>query len=738
MKKTTQRVKNTGIKTGGIFAAILFTGLSFLASCSDDEAAESKSTPAKTETGNVVINNDTQELSKQVQLYKGNTRAANVSASVYSLNMPEQPEIPSDAVDIMSEGFQPWAPNGKVFVLKAGDKKSIDNLNLNNAEWYVAGELELKHYGTGKIYILPGGKITYNNDPLNSAEIYNYSGTFTPTSNSFTINANSIYMTNGDFTVRQKLNVSGKLYIGGNLDVEMLDANNSSQLYIGGNATLGKKGQVTNSASMYVEGELTAPDFEVNSNAGVTASCSSIFEKRFYLTNGSVFETLTGGYVKSPDTKLDSNCRLLVGSNGFLDLGSLHIPNAPTASIEVTGDDYAVVRATTIKINNNDLRNTFKGYMGLHYDQIQGDGSQSKIEFQSNIKVNESDNTYIPATECNPGFGTEPAEPAEKEVVIDHIADVANPDTDHGHDISATCVDMSGNKAYVSYHQQGVEYSGCVEVINFDTPETFSLVSYMRSVESRDFNHLIVDDGKVYMTGGENKGAFLAYIPLTDGIFASGNADLLNVVRLPGSDANCVVRNSGYYLVATTAGLQTLNATDYSSIGSKETPGSAKYIHLNGDKMLTLNLTTRDSEQSGADVNIYSSSDYTFGSPLSTISESVITPVNGKNVARVDGNHVYVCLGNNGFTRYTDGVESGSFKIDGTNAAVNGMDFDDKYIYIAYGSKGLHILDKNTLEEVASYTYSGGKSANYVRATGGYIYVAYGKNGLQVFQLVEK
>lgn len=737
--KTIRKVRKNGITRIGLFASVLFVGVGFLSSCSDNELESEGATPVKIDIGNVIVNNDASELAKQVQLYKGGMPAAHTRAAVSGLTMPGQPEIPGDAVDVMSGGFQEWAPNGNTFILKAGNKKSL-NVNLNNAEWFVGGEMTITSYWEqGKIYILPGGKLIFNPATLNNVDIYNYGGAFEPTtSDKLTINGNSAYMTTGDFRFGGTLSMAGRLYVGGDFSTTMLDANNGSVTYVGGEASFVKSAAVTNSASAYFSDKLAAPSLEVNSNASVTAACGSVFTEKFYLTNGSVFEALYGGYVKSPLTKLDSNCRLLVGSKGFLDLGTLDILNAPSASIEVTGDEYSVVKATTIKVNHNDLRNTFKGYMGLHYSELTGDGSQNKTEFQSNIRINGDDATFIPASGCNPGFGTAPADPDKKDVIIDHIANVDNPDNDHTHDISATCVQMVGNKAYVSYHRQGAEYSGCAEVINFNTPETFSLVSYMRSLESRDFNHLIVDEDKVYLTGGEKKGAFLAYIPLTDGIFQSGNADRLNVVRLPGSDANCVVRNDGYYLVATTDGLQTLNASDYSSAGNKETPGSAKFIHINGDKMLTLNLTSRNSEQSGAAVNIYDKSDYLFTSPMTTISEDIITPVNGKNVSRVDGSNVYVCLGGNGFMRYTNGTENGSFKIDGTQSAVNGMDFDDKYIYIAYGSEGLYILDKNTLAVVASYTHSGGKSANYVKAINSYIYVAYGRNGLQVFRLVEK
>ena len=170
----------------------------------------------------------------------------------------------------------------------------------------------------------------------------------------------------------------------------------------------------------------------------------------------------------------------------------------------------------------------------------------------------------------------------------------------------------------------------------------------------------------------------------------------------------------------------------------KETPGSAKFIDLNGDDMLTLNLDSRGTDAAGAEINVYPQNDYALASPKTQFSENVITPVNGKNVARLDGNHIYVCLGENGFQRYTlNGQPDGNFKLEGTNSLVNGMDYDDKYIYIAYGSEGLYVLDKSTLQVVASHIYSGGHSANYVKVVNGHIFVAYGKSGLQVFKLTE-
>ncbi len=64
----------------------------------------------------------------------------------------------------------------------------------------------------------------------------------------------------------------------------------------------------------------------------------------------------------------------------------------------------------------------------------------------------------------------------------------------------------------------------------------------------------------------------------------------------------------------------------------------------------------------------------------------------------------------------------------------NGVAVDANYVYIAYGSRGLVVLDRNTLKKVSSFV--GQRSANYVTLAGGYIYVAYGRDCLKVFKLM--
>ena len=712
-----------------------------LAACQEQTDLEQGSDETSKTLEKVLVSNNPADFEGRVTNFKTPRAVARSMAGAYE--MPEQPEVPADAVSM--DGYQNWnCQSNAAYVLETGQDFN-DQVNMNGNTYYILGTLTLTNYwGEGTFIILPGGTLVYpsNLSLNNNVKIYNY-GTFTLSGKDFTTNAGSTFMTKGDFACQGTLKAGGTFCVVGNLEAQVLDANNSLSMFVGEKATF-TKAQINNQSTLYLE-KLEADEFEVNSISTVTVGCSAYISKRLYLTNRIDFKVL--GYLQSPETKLDSGSKLSVNGGCWMSLGDLSIQNANSVNISVTGDEgkYGVVQAKKISVNQNDLRNTFTGYMGLHYETLQGSGSQEGIQFLSQVLINEQDNTSIAPTECSLGFNHTPGgNDGEEGIVIDHIADVTSPD--HTHDISATCVQMADNdKAYVSYHQQGPGYSGCVEVMRV-ADDQVTLLSYMRSVESRDFNHLIVDNNRICTVGGDNKGgALIATIGLKDGVFQSGEADGLEVIRLKGNgnepvhDANCIVRNGNYYQVASTNGFATLQADNMEEVNFVETPGSAKFIHMDGQgNLVTLNLGDQNDVQSAAVVNRYSANDYNFTNAALTLNNGIIKPVDGKNVCKADGNDIYLCLGQNGFKRYTNGMENGGLSLEGTNAAVNGMDYDERYLYLAYGSEGLYVLDKETLDVVACYTHSGGKSANYVKVDGGYIYVAYGRNGLQVFKLTTK
>ena len=719
-------------------AVLLLGGIGLLASCSDDHLTHRPGTPNVEQSG-VEVNNDVAALAGRVEMYSVPDRYVAYpweQSAMYSTRTRAlaQPPVPGDAKDMSVSDFNPRNPSGNNFVLPEGVEAEF-NLNLNGANFYVNGSMTLRNVtGTGRIYVLNGGSLSYPDHLAAKVEIYTYvGGKFSFRGNDFSTERESVFHTLEDLSVPGSLNSQGVFNVDGELNVggELTIHNGGlSNVIVGLN--VGTKTSVSN-GMLYVQGPLVSPEFTASAGAYIFSTCKGIYEKSLSLTGNTVYYATS--YVKSAVTTVGSGAALTMNGTGLLDLGNLKVTGG--ASVEVSGEEYAVVNAMGIEVDRTDLRNVFKGNMGLHYKgDIKGVEDQSKLEFLANVKINGEDDTRLEESECTPGYTPAAPDDDKNGVDIDHIAQITSPQ-EHDHYLSATCVQSANGNIYVSYHTNGAEYDGCAEVFRFGSNNEISLISYMRPTEARDFNHLIVDNGNVFLTGGDRKGGFLAYLPLgANGVYQGGESSM-SFVRLDAGDANCVVRNGNYYQVAASNGFHTINATDMTLAGLKETEGSAKYISLGSDKFVALNLASRNEEQAGAVITTYGLNDYTFSNAQTQLTDAVITPANGKNVCLSDGENIYVALGGNGLRCYTGGAANGEFRLNG-KARVNGLDYDDTYIYVAYGEKGLRILDKQTLKEVASYTHSGGKSANFVKVVDGYIFVAYGLNGLQVFRLTER
>lgn len=373
--------------------------------------------------------------------------------------------------------------------------------------------------------------------------------------------------------------------------------------------------------------------------------------------------------------------------------------------------------------------------------------------------------------------------------------DVDDPTVDvvsesHTHDISATCVQYYNGKAYVSYHKRGEDRSGCLEVLSTTGDQT-SLVQFVRDHNnSIDFNHVMIDadNSRLYTVGNNKNGGFLGfmdinadgklncestkfsldetidstdidaktYYPLTvtklwqAKLAASGNAGTKN-----GGDGNAVILNHGVLQVASTFGLE--NFDQNLNRGTiKQTPGKAKHIALTPDGDVILNYFTsqdRNSEASlGLKLEKYKGDDTGYASPVFSVDANTVAPNNGKNtICEYDGK-IYVCQSKNGLYVYdaSTGAQVGHYKENITSEktgnemkiCANGVAVDSKYVYIAYGTRGLIVLNRADLvgevgpdKKVTSFVAN--RSANYVTLANGYIYVAYGRNCLRVFKLVE-
>jgi len=746
-----------------VVAVLLLAGL---AACSDKDMPEEGTgpdSPSKEElaTSRLKILTDPSEMPMEVVNYGIGNRARAATPDfdeITKIDLSNAP-VPSDeVVDMMDSQFQDYSPSGKEFVLKANQKKAV-NLNLNNAEWYVAGELTLTGcWNQGTIYVLNGGTLNWPSSLTvdNGVKIYCYEGgKINLTDNSLTINAGAELAIDGDFQVTETFYMNGTLTVTGKLTTSNLQANQTAQIWVNdmelNQANIGGK--------IYVDGSLTANSFEMYENTQVRVGCKAEIMEYFYLTNNNKFWALN--YINSPArTEMTSSAKLFVNGNGWLNLGELTITNATLASINVIGDDYSVVTATTLTVQEtNNLENTFTGKMGLHYDKIVDNGDGNPLTFSSMVKVNENDDTKLGVTECRPAFNGESNNDPDSKLEFTPLASINL--KDHTHPISATCIQFNegGDKAYVSWHERGTGIHGCIEVVGIDKEnDEVKLLAYAED-ENNDYNHIFYDKeaNRIITVGHNRHNAIIGEIPLINGTFED-NTKLkyatLKGNRQPGKadpefyggDGNCVIRNGQYIQVASHGGLHTLNATDFSRIGGENltgaasTDGSCKHLSIQNGKVAELHLTKRDKnmESSPAELRWFRTSDYEWDKPNWITSDLTISPVDGKNTIALDGDNIYVCLGKGGVRKYAlDGSWIYEFKIDG-NSLANGLAVDDKYLYIAYGGNGLIVLDKDTMEELGRYRNEKGKSCNYVAVKGNLLYLAYGESGVDIVRMSEK
>ncbi|MDE6268240.1 MAG: hypothetical protein K2M04_04065 [Muribaculaceae bacterium] len=709
-------------------------------------------------------------------VYAGNqARVHNYSAGARSayeaFEMPDAPAVPAEALDLTAKdqwgnyvNYQ-WGnlKQGGVYYIPAGVtfKKKVDwnatdgngivyyveDPVLNDVTVYVAGDWDVANFGNcagqSTIYVLPGASFTYGNATINSGvDIYNYG---TLNFDKVTVGANSTIYSVNDI-VANEFGVDGSLKARASVIANIVRLN----------------------------GDATACAFRADEHIDIheagTINTSLFLAKTITMNTGNIV--------------LDDNGLILATEELFLS-------NADTR-ISVDGNK-AVVAAPKFETNNVQwAKNTFLSGVIVDFKEAYIAGVKTPINDFELVTSSEAIDASVPAAGCHGNYnegdyeeGTvpppgpeDPEEPVtptptpeDPEIIIEKITDLDpledDPDHEHGV-ISATCITFHNGVAYASYHLRGngkdadknenylgqYAQKGCIEVINCEGEE-ISLGSYMISPDY-DFNHLIVDNGKIITVGNSKKnGAFVGTLPLgfaasegvredfevrelkTDvpvyGISEKTGNEIIVDYQNAG-DGNCILRQGDNYLVATYEGYGVLGLDLKRVKGTfNPTTGSSKHIASANGKTAVISLTERKVTSSPAVVEVFDGALFT-GNKTTYNNLNNVSPIDGKNVIAIDGENIYVCLSQGGLMRVNDGK---TFK-RGTNnnVPVNGMAFDDKYIYVANGSF-VSVLDKATMEEICYYHAASQKSANYITLQNGLIYVAFGEDGIQVFKLRE-
>lgn len=511
------------------FAAML------LASCSDsNESPLSPSTPQDVVGKEVTSITDAQTLASRVYNFKVSaaSRAAAVpQASMGDVyNMPEKPNVPADAIEIVEAGNPEGKPcsttnlqAGKSYLVKKGTHLT-SALQLKGATLYVEGELTINNCwenSNGKLIVL-GGTVNINttsNDGnifLSSCvKLYNYDGKITynnSNASDFYVSPNDEFYTNTDLNLNGKaLRVQGKFYAGGKVTCPDLKSEKGAIVNIQGGTEGLENTDVKLDGIVNIDGHAKFKSLTFD-NGGQLYCCSLEIPGDLILKGGDgAGSALHTNYIKAKNITIMSSTNIYLVNNSTIECeGTLTTNKNGSGSVILQGKDAkALIKANEIKYNGS---GSPMSLMDCYIFQAANDGGEFYIDVKKmnnsapggdnylfsdchfpnagsahNFSNNSNPVVAKPA-EC--GYTLEPENPTPGKR-IDEVGEIGY---DHTHDISATCIQEYKGKLYMSYHTRGNGHGGCIEVFETDANKQTKLLQYLQDKDNTmDFNHLMID-----------------------------------------------------------------------------------------------------------------------------------------------------------------------------------------------------------------------------------------------------
>lgn len=498
----------------------------------------------------------------------------------------------------------------------------------------------------------------------------------------------------------------------------------------------------------------------MNVNDGANISANYINVTNNPKADGSQQKDENGKTIPGDATlNLNGKCHILLGNKNVMNVNNLVTDNSNQGQVELADDNaVAVIKADKFVNNGEDRILSF-----LTSGQNASFLFQFTKSFNGSTELSSFEGLSIQATyldydkttqnnlveykdENNRNYGYEWKGDASLLVAsqkLDLIASSEDPKDGE----SATCIQPANGKLYVSYHTYGDKaVGGNIEVASLSGNKL--TLEESKAAANCDYNHLIVDGSKLYLAGSNQKkdasnsdaetGAIMGIVEL-NGSNLGTNLKAYSIDKATkGYDANCVATFGEDHVLATTNGFFVFDKDNSYTNPVKETVG--KHVVTSGNKLYAL-------EEKG-NLTVYNDAQMTDGT---TYAVGEVYPKGTKAVVAVDTNgDIYVCKGDNGVAKVSsDGsvnqtyYKCPTFSSSATNAGqvkgrANGIAVDANYVYLACGSYGLVVLDKDKGIEICHRKAPNGKSANYVAVDGENIYVAYGQSRIQVFKLTAK
>ena len=657
-----------------------------------------------------------------------------------------------------------------------GDSKLIFDSSIAGCKIYVDGGATLEYKGKGALeipadatIINDGGSIIAENDINVAGKLY---AKYTKESGGIG-SINTYDKNNKKAIITPKHNITFKkgseAYIGGSI--------RAVELNIEEGATVNATKHIMNATTVNVNGALQFGGFlrteTLNVKGEMIASKNSAI-KASKVFNAEAGSSITADYINVTNNANDAtlnlkgDCKININNQSDICTDNIVTDNKSAGQITLNDDNaIAVIKA---KKFTNTGDNQIKALA------TSGNNATFLLQFTESYTGATKENyfedldiaaSYLDYDKATDGKGVkEKADGADYKAYgyewagdpatiiaapkLDLVAEEKNPDDK----MSATCIQPGINgKFYVAYHTNGKASNGAIEAISLAN----NTLTINQSVESdnatNDYNHILVDGNTLWVAGSQsgNKnhaddvtgvGPFMGQISLnSDGTFA--NQIKISAIDKKNTklDANCVANFKSNHIVATTKGFTIFNAKmNKWNEGSTE----GKYLVTANDKLYALTVDGK--------LTVYT--DNEMQNVENTYELGAISPTGNKAVIAVNEltGDIYVCKGENGISKiaadgtvsqfYTCPTFTASNKAQNLEAGknyvkgcANGVYVTANNVFVACGSYGLVVLDKNGKEVCHRKAYNG-KSANFVTVDdNNNIFVAYGQSRVQVFKL---
>lgn len=657
-----------------------------------------------------------------------------------------------------------------------GNSKLIFASSLEGCTIYVDGGATLEYKGkdalvipTNATIINDGGSIIADADITVAGKLY----VKTSNNGGGIGSVNPYDKNNKKAIITPKHNITFKqgsdAYIGGSLHAVELNIEEGASV----NATK----HIMNATTVNVNGALQFGGFlrteTLNVKGEMIASEKSAI-KASKVFNAEAGSRITADYINvTNDTKdatlnLKGNCQININNKSDIYTNNIVTDNASRGQITLNDDNaIAVIKA--------------KKFTNTGANQIQalatsGNNATFLLQFTECYTGTEKENSFedldIAASYLDYDKATDGKGVKEKADGPDYQAygfewagdpatiiaapklDLVAEDKTPNNGLSATCIQPGENgNFYVAYHTNGKASNGAIEAISLKNNTLAINHSVQSANETNDYNHILVDGNTLWVAGSQSGnanhadevtgvGPFMGQISLnSDGSFA--NKIQISAIdrKTKSMDANCVANFDNNHIVATTKGFTIFNAKmNKWNEGSTE----GKYLVAANGKLYALTV----------DGTLTAYNDNEMQDVAATYNVGEISPKGNKAVIAVDEakGEIYVCKGENGISKIAaDGTVSQFFECPTFTASnkaqnleagkeyvkgcANGVYVTANYVYVACGSYGLVVLDKNGKVVCHRKAYNG-KSANFVTSDDyDNIFVAYGQSRVQVFKL---